>query len=83
MSRIDELTASGLPTLVMQGARDPFGSSRAVKANTKGYPTVTVVSIAAADHGFKVPAAATSTTDRALKQITDGITRESWRWFQR
>lgn len=83
MSRIDELTASGLPTLVMQGARDPFGSSRAVKANTKGCPTVTVVSIAAADHGFKVPAAATSTTDRALKQITDGITRESWRWFQR
>ncbi|MFA7265691.1 MAG: alpha/beta family hydrolase [Candidatus Nanopelagicales bacterium] len=82
-SRIDELTGSGLPTVVVQGARDPFGSSRAVKANTKGNPAVTVVSIAAADHGFKVPAAATSTTDRALKQITAGITRESWRWFQR
>lgn len=82
-SRVDELTASALPTLVVQGARDSFGTSRAVRANTKSDPHITVIAVDAADHGFKVAAAARSTTDRALRQIIAGVRRESWRWFER
>lgn len=82
-TRVAELLASGRPTLVAQGTRDSFGTSRAVKAKTKSQPNVTVIPIEGADHGFRVAAAARSTTNRALRQITDGIARESWRWFER
>jgi uncharacterized protein len=45
-SRLDELDAAGVPTLVVQGARDPFGLPPAV-------PGRQVVVIPAADHSLK------------------------------
>jgi predicted alpha/beta-hydrolase family hydrolase len=49
-SRLGELEAAGVPTLVVQGERDPMG-------NPDEFPDATELTvIPAADHGFKVPA---------------------------
>lgn len=51
-SRLGELTGSGVPTLVIQGERDPMGLPEEFPEETE----MTVVP--AADHGFRVPARA-------------------------
>jgi predicted alpha/beta-hydrolase family hydrolase len=48
-SRAHELSAHGLPVLVVQGTRDPFGSP------VQFPPTVSLVAVPGADHSLKVP----------------------------
>ncbi len=48
-SRVDELTGAGVPTLVIQGERDPMG-------RPEEFPEgVDLAIVPAADHGLKVP----------------------------
>ena len=51
-SRLDELTGAGVPTLVVQGERDPMGTPEEFPETTD----LTVVPFA--DHGLRVPARA-------------------------
>jgi uncharacterized protein len=51
-SRLDELVGAGVPTLVMQGERDPFGRPE----EFPGGP-FELVAVPHADHGMAVPAA--------------------------
>jgi predicted alpha/beta-hydrolase family hydrolase len=59
-SRLPELLGAGVPTLVVQGTRDAFGSATAlsravpvpVATATTQPPGVDVVAVAGADHGF-------------------------------
>jgi predicted alpha/beta-hydrolase family hydrolase len=48
-SRLDELTGSGVPTLVIQGERDPMGTPEEFPEG------VDLAVVPAADHGLKVP----------------------------
>jgi predicted alpha/beta-hydrolase family hydrolase len=50
-SRLDELVGSGVPTLVVQGERDPFGTPEEFPDDTE------MAVIPGGDHGFKVPKA--------------------------
>ena len=53
-SRVDELAAARVPTLVIAGSRDSFGGPAAIPA---GLSHVSVASIAGGDHSFVVPKA--------------------------
>jgi predicted alpha/beta-hydrolase family hydrolase len=66
-SRADELLASGVPTLVVQGERDAFGSPAQLP------PGPTVAAIPGADHGFKVPARGGLTQAEALAVLTSAV----------
>ncbi|WP_240667467.1 alpha/beta hydrolase family protein [Streptomyces luteoverticillatus] len=66
-SRADELTGAGLPTLVVQGARDPFGRPEEFP------PGIEPVAVPAGDHGFAVPKKADITQMEALAVITDEV----------
>ena len=48
-SRLDELTGAGVPTLVVQGERDPMGTPEEFPED------VDLAVVPAADHGLKVP----------------------------
>lgn len=74
---------TGLPTLVAQGTRDSFGTANEVQTAVEAYSEIVVAEIEDADHGFKVAAAAESTTDQALAQIIDAVVRESHRLLGR
>jgi predicted alpha/beta-hydrolase family hydrolase len=64
-SRLGELTASGVPTLVVQGERDSMGTPAE-------FPEATdLVVIPAADHGLRVPAAAPVTQAEALDLVVE------------
>jgi uncharacterized protein len=64
-TRVDELTGSGVPTLVVQGERDTMG--------TPGeFPDgVDLVVVPSADHGLKVPAGAPLTQPEALDLVVE------------
>lgn len=64
-SRADELTGAGLPTLVVQGGRDPFGRPSEFPAGTR------VVEVPYGDHGFAVPKKADLDEPAAMAVITD------------
>ncbi|NGN70493.1 hydrolase [Streptomyces sp. A7024] len=66
-TRVDELTGAGVPTLVVQGERDTFGTPEEFPEATKLHP------IPWADHSFAVPKAADITQDDALRLLTDGV----------
>ena len=66
-SRADELLGAGVPTLVVQGERDPFGGPAEIPAGP------TVVPIPGGDHGFKVPAKAELTQAEALEVLTSAV----------
>ncbi|RLU99312.1 hydrolase [Streptomyces griseocarneus] len=66
-SRADELTGTGLPTLVVQGARDPFGRPEEFPAGTD------LVPVPDGDHGFAVPKKAAIGQDGALAVITEAV----------
>jgi predicted alpha/beta-hydrolase family hydrolase len=67
--RASELTSTGLPTLVVQGTRDPFG----VPADFPPLPTdFDLVEVPGADHMFSRP-------DQSLKIVTDAVRT----WVQR
>ncbi|WP_184732791.1 alpha/beta family hydrolase [Streptomyces netropsis] len=66
-SRAEELTGAGLPTLVVQGARDPFGRPEEFPPGTEP------VAVPFGDHGFAVPKKADVTQEDALAVITDAV----------
>ncbi|MFE0644787.1 alpha/beta family hydrolase [Streptomyces sp. NPDC058877] len=68
-SRTEELSATGLPTLVVQGGNDPFG-------RPAEYPdgSYELVEVPYADHGFAVPKRAPLTQDEALAGLVEGVT---------
>ncbi|MEU7604351.1 alpha/beta family hydrolase [Streptomyces sp. NPDC041003] len=67
-SRAAELTGAGRPTLVVQGARDPFGRPGEFPEGEHA-----LVEIPYGDHGFAVPKKADLTQDEALGKITAAV----------
>ncbi|CAL9519846.1 hypothetical protein SUDANB106_03835 [Streptomyces sp. enrichment culture] len=72
-SRAGELLGAGVPTLVVQGGRDPFGRPAEFPEGTE------VVEVPGGDHGFAVPKRAALGQEEALGVIT-GAVRE---WLAR
>ena len=79
-SRIDELAGAGVPVLVLQGERDPFGGpdevTRAVAAQRRtssGLEPITVEAIGSADHSLRVPAKATVSAEQTLAGVVASV----------
>ena len=64
-SRLDELKGAGVPTLVIQGERDPFGRPEEFPAD------VDLTVVPAADHSFHVPRKGEVTQEDALGIIVE------------
>ncbi len=64
-SRVDELRGTGVPTLVVQGERDPMGRPEEFPPGTD----MTVVP--GADHGFAVPARGPLTAGEAMEVLVE------------
>ncbi|MET7366898.1 alpha/beta family hydrolase [Streptomyces sp. NPDC005566] len=69
-SRKDELLGAGVPVLVVQGGRDPFGRAEEFPPGEH-----TFVEVPYGDHGFAVPKKAPLTQDQAMELLT-GATAE-------
>jgi uncharacterized protein len=69
-SRAEELLGTGLPTLVVQGGRDPFGHPEEFPELPAG---MELVGIPHADHGFAVPKKADIGQEEALARITGAV----------
>jgi predicted alpha/beta-hydrolase family hydrolase len=68
-SRADELSGVGLPVLVVQGGRDPFGRPEEFPDGTR------LVEVAYADHGFALPKSAELTEYEAMGVLTGSVSR--------
>ncbi|MFJ9416094.1 alpha/beta family hydrolase [Streptomyces sp. NPDC101227] len=66
-SRVDELTGAGVPTLVVQGGRDPFGRPGEFPPGTR------IAEVAYGDHGFAVPKTAGVGEAESMAVITDAV----------
>lgn len=66
-SRLPELRGVGLPTLVVQGERDAFGTPHEFPGSTD------LVTIPAADHGFAVPARAALDREQTLALVVQAV----------
>lgn len=64
-SRVAELTGTRVPTLVIQGERDPFGRPEEFPDGTE------MAVVPAADHSFKVPKSAPLSQDDALSVVVE------------
>ncbi|GAB3415544.1 alpha/beta hydrolase family protein [Flindersiella endophytica] len=64
-SRLDELVGARVPTLVVQGERDPFGTPEEFP------PSVDLTIVPSAGHEFRVPKSAAVTQDEALDIIVE------------
>ncbi|MDH6575580.1 alpha/beta family hydrolase [Kitasatospora sp. MAP5-34] len=69
-SRADELTESGRPTLVIQGAQDTFGTPEEFPELPTGHR---LVAVPYAGHGFAVPKRAPYREDEAMELITGAV----------
>jgi hypothetical protein len=69
-SRAVELTGAGLPLLVVQGERDPFGRPQEFPDGIGPVP------VPGADHGFAVLRRGPVSQDAALRVLTDAVS--SW-----
>jgi predicted alpha/beta-hydrolase family hydrolase len=67
-SRASELTGAGVPTLVVQGGRDPFGRPEEFPEGAH------VVEVPHGDHGFAVPKRAPVGQEQALDVLTEAVT---------
>ncbi|QMU68100.1 alpha/beta family hydrolase [Streptacidiphilus sp. P02-A3a] len=67
-SRAGELLATDRPTLVVQGAKDPFGRPAEFPALP---PTHRLLGLAQGDHSFAAPKSAPLTAEEQLARITD------------
>lgn len=68
-SRKDELLASGVPALVVQGGHDPFG--RPAEFPPGEYR---IAEVPHGDHGFAVPKRSGVTEDQAMEILTTAVT---------
>jgi predicted alpha/beta-hydrolase family hydrolase len=64
-SRVDELTRHRVPTLVIQGERDPIGRPEEFPDGTE------MAVVPAADHSFKVPKSGPLSQDEALSVLVE------------
>ncbi len=64
-SRLEELRRAGVPTLVIQGGRDPMGLPEEFPDH------LDLAVVPEADHGFKVPARGSLSQDEALAVIVE------------
>lgn len=71
-SRLAELTDAGVPVLVVQGGRDPFGRPEEFPPGTD------IAEVPHGDHAFAVPKAADVTQSEAL----DGLTEAAAFWLE-
>ncbi|GJF29920.1 hypothetical protein KNE206_26200 [Kitasatospora sp. NE20-6] len=69
-SRLEELLGSGLPTLVVQGAADTFGTPAEFPALPAGH---TLVEVPHGSHGFAVPKRAPVGQEETLAGITAAV----------
>ncbi|MEU8822684.1 alpha/beta family hydrolase [Streptomyces sp. NPDC048636] len=69
-SRADELLGAGVPTLVVQGGRDPFGRPEEFPALPAG---TELVEVDHGDHGFAVPKSAGVGEPETLAVITGAV----------
>ena len=69
VSRAEELVAAGLPTLVVQGDRDPFGRATSLPSGIRS------VAMSYADHGFAVSKSAPITQGETLERLTTAVVR--------
>jgi hypothetical protein len=67
-SRLGELAAAGVPTLVVQGERDPFGGPSQFPAALDVRP------VPFADHSFRVPRSAPGSTREAVACVAGHVT---------
>ncbi|MGW9521196.1 alpha/beta hydrolase family protein [Streptomyces diastaticus] len=67
-SRAEELLGTGLPTLVVQGGRDPFGRPEEFPAGSHD-----LAEVPHGDHGFAVPRKAPVTGEETLAVITEAV----------
>ncbi|HET6153138.1 MAG TPA: alpha/beta family hydrolase [Marmoricola sp.] len=66
-TRLPELLGAGLPTLVVQGERDPFGRPEEFPQD------VELAVVPAADHSMKVPRSAPLSQDEALAVVREAV----------
>lgn len=66
-TRLPELLGAGVPTLVVQGERDPFGGPSDLP------PSVEITAVPDADHGFKVPKRAMLSQEETLALIVEAV----------
>ena len=64
-SRVEELTGAGVPTLVVQGERDPMGRPEEFPEGTD------LAVVPAADHGLRVPARGPLSQPEALALVVE------------
>ncbi|MCD0482852.1 hydrolase [Streptacidiphilus sp. ASG 303] len=69
-SRAGELTGAGVPVLVVQGLRDPFGRPGEFPAPPPGGA---LVAVPGADHGFAVPRRGAPTQEEALAAVAGAV----------
>ncbi|WP_254878783.1 alpha/beta family hydrolase [Streptomyces sp. NA04227] len=69
-SRAEELLGTKLPTLVVQGGKDPFGKPAEFPEGA-----YELLEVPHGDHGFAVPKRAEPGQDAALELITSAVTR--------
>ncbi|WP_121843028.1 alpha/beta family hydrolase, partial [Streptomyces sp. S5] len=67
-SRAGELLGTGVPTLVVQGGRDPFGRPEEFPGGS-----YELAEVAYGDHGFAVPKKSPVGQEEALGVITDAV----------
>lgn len=72
-SRLPELDGVGLPTLVVQGERDSFGSAAQLEGGARLGREV--VGVPDADHGFAVPKRAALSQEETLAVIVEQVRR--------
>lgn len=66
-SRLPELRGARVPTLVVQGERDPFGTPEEFPEDLE------VAVVPGADHGFKVPARGEVTQEEAYAVVVESV----------
>jgi predicted alpha/beta-hydrolase family hydrolase len=72
-TRAAELLDVGVPVLVVQGERDAFGSAADVRAASASAPSVRVVTVPGADHGFRARRADGATTAECLVEVAAAV----------
>lgn len=70
-SRLDELTGAGVPTLVVQGERDPMGRPEEFPDPLPGRTDLAVVP--EADHGLAVPRRGALTQEEAMDVVVESV----------
>lgn len=73
-SRVAELQNPGVPTLVVQGERDPFGRPEEFLSGGE-LVSVTVRPVPAADHGFAVPRRSSRGQEETLADVVADVAR--------